>query len=63
MSVRCSDGRHFVAYRGIRNARRRLTEKLWGELREAGITKKAANQSKKLNESQWLELERLVARR
>ena len=63
MSVRCSDGRHFVAYRVIRNAQRRLTEKLWDRLRELGITKKAAKQSKKLNESQWLELERLVARR
>lgn len=63
MSVPCPDGRHFVAYRAIRNSRRRLTEKLWRVLRKMGMTKKSAQQSKKLSEAKWLQLERLVARR
>lgn len=63
MSVRCSDGRHFVAYRRLPNARRRMTAKMWTELRELGITKKESMEDKKLSESQWLELKRLVTRR
>jgi HKD family nuclease len=62
-SVRCSDGRHFVAYRRLPNARRRLTAKMWSELRELGITKTLARDDKKLSESQWLEIKRLVVRR
>jgi HKD family nuclease len=62
MPVYCSDGRHFVAYRSLRNRVRKLTDKLWRELREQGVTKKAAKDSKKLNESQWLALEQVLKR-
>lgn len=46
--VRNADGTHFVAYKWVPRYRRRLTPKLWRELKAIGISKVSARDSRRI---------------